>query len=276
VGKNQVFTLNSLLFGHYSSLRTPVHRLDPRVKLIWAIAVMAVLALTLDALVYVGITVYLIALIIISRLPRATILPAMKSFLLLFAITFTLHVLFAPPGGRVFLEFIGIKISSLGIQNGILYSYRIFLFLMTAALMNLTASPVEMTDGIMRLLRPLRLIRVPVNEISVMIFIALRFIPILSDEARTIRAAQLSRGLRPAKGLVDRVRSVIPLLLPLFLGAVRRAEHLALAIESRGFRRDVTRTSLSVLRVGRVDVVFAAVSIVILSGLLILSGIVTQ
>jgi energy-coupling factor transport system permease protein len=269
-----MFTFNRLLFGRYKSLDTPIHRLDPRVKLIWTFAVMALLAFTLDALVYVGITVYLLTLAVMSRLPRENALPAAKSFLILFTITFVLHVLFAPSGGKVFFEIAGVKVSSLGVQNGLLYSYRIFLFLLTAMVANLTTSPVHMTDGIMKLIRPLRFIRVPVSEISVMIFIALRFIPILSDEARTIRAAQLSRGLRQGRGIIGRMRTVTPLLLPLFLGAIRRADHLALAIESRGYRKGVIRTSLTDLRISRADVLFAVSFVIITTGILLVSGMV--
>jgi energy-coupling factor transport system permease protein len=174
----------------------------------------------------------------------------------------------------VLFEIAGMKVSSSGVQNGLLYSYRIFLFLLTAMLANLTTSPVHMTDGIVRLLKPLRFIRVPVSEISVMIFIALRFIPILSDEARTIRAAQLSRGLRQGRGIIGHAKSVIPLLLPLFLGAIRRADHLALAIESRGYRRSVMRTSLNDLRISRADVLFAVSFVIITAGILLVSGMV--
>lgn len=271
-----MFTLNRLLFGQYKSLDTPIHRLDPRVKLIWTFAVMAVLAFTLDVFVYAGITVYLVALAIMSRLPKENTLPAVKSFLILFAMTFVLHVLFAPSGGKVLFEIAGVKVSSHGVQNGFLYSYRIFLFLLTAMIANLTTSPVHMTDGITKLIEPLRFIRVPVSEISVMIFIALRFIPILSDEARTIRAAQLSRGLKQGRGIIGRMRTVTPLLLPLFVGAIRRAGHLALAIESRGYRKGVMRTSLTDLSVRRPDVIFAAMFVVIFFGILFVRGMVTS
>jgi energy-coupling factor transport system permease protein len=271
----QVFTLNRFLFGQYKPSETLIHRLDPRVKLVWTVSVMAILAFTLDPSVYAGMTVYLLALVVIARLPKESILPAAKSFSLLFAITFLLHILFAPSGGRVYFEVAGVTVSSTGIRNGLLYSYRILLFLATAMIANLTTSPVRMTDGIVRLIKPLRLIRVPVSEIGVMIFIALRFIPVLSDEARTIRAAQLSRGLRPGRGIVGRARSTIPLLMPLFLGALRRAEHLSLAIESRGYRRGVIQTSLDTPYVGASDAAFALLSAAVLLGVVLLKGIVT-
>jgi energy-coupling factor transport system permease protein len=108
-----------------------------------------------------------------------------------------------------------------------------------------------------------------------MVYIALRFIPVLSGEARSIRAAQLSRGLVPGKGAVSRIRSSIPLLLPLFLGAIRRAEHLALAIESRGYRKGVLRTSLTSHRLGRADAVFAALAIIVFSAILLADRMIT-
>lgn len=274
-GMVSMFTLNRLLLGQYKPADTPIHRLDPRVKLIWALVMMAILALTLDAVVYIGMTVYLIILIVVSRLPKESLLPAVKSFIMLFAITFLLHILFAPPGGRVYFTVLGVEVSSHGVSNGFFYSYRILLFLMTATLANLTTSPVSMTNGIIELIKPLRYLRVPVGEVSVMVFVALRFIPILSEEARMIRAAQISRGLEPGRGFVSRFRSIIPFVLPLFLGALRRSEHLALAIESRGYRKGVMRTSLTVLRTGRVDLIFGATSIACISLFMILSGMVS-
>ena len=236
------------------------------------LAIMAIVAFTLDGVLYFGLALYLVILTGLARLPRNGILPILKTFLLLFAITFILHILFAPPGGKIYFSIAGVKVSSLGVQNGLLYSFRIFLFLMVAALVNLTTSPADMTDGMFRLIKPLRLIRVPVSEISMMLFIALRFIPILADEVNTIRAAQLSRGLKPGKGPVGRIKSIIPLLMPLFLVAIRRADHLALAIESRGYKKGIMRTSLRDFRLGRIDLTFMIVSITILVVLIIISG----
>lgn len=269
-----MFSFNRLLFGQHKSLDTPVHRIDPRAKIIWMLAMMALLAFSLDPIIYAGLTLYLLILLIISRLPMSNLLPALKSFLLLFLITFVLHVLFAPGGGDVYFTMVGIEVTSIGIENGLLYSYRILLFLMVGTVANLTTSPVMMTEGFLRLLKPLRALRIPITEISMMVFIALRFIPVLTDEARAIRAAQIARGLSQGKGPVARVKSVIPLLLPLLLGAVRRAEHLALAIESRGYRKGVMRTSLHVPMFRGADAVFLLTTASAIVGLIALSRVI--
>lgn len=252
-----MFDFNTVIIGQYRPLDTPIHRLDPRIKIIWAVAIMALVAFTLDPLVYGILTVYLATLTIIARVPFSRLMFVVKTFLLLFAITLALHILFTEPSGRIYTRIWGVAISSHGLQNGLLYSYRIFLFLLVASLLNMATSPIDMTDGLLRLIRPLRKLHVPVGEIAMMIFVALRFVPILSEEARTIRAAQLSRGLRPARGPIGRIRSTVPLILPLFAGAVRRADHLAIAIESRGYRRGVDRTSFTQFRPGCGDGIFA-------------------
>jgi energy-coupling factor transport system permease protein len=270
-----MFSFNRLLFGQHKSLDTPVHRIDPRAKILWTLAMMALLAFSLDPVIYGGLTVYLLILLILSRLPIRSLLPALKSFLLLFLITFILHVLFAPGGGNVYFTLAGIEVTSVGVENGLLYSYRILLFLMVATVANLTTSPVTMTEGLLRLLKPLRALRVPVAEISMMVFIALRFIPVLTDEARAIRASQIARGLSQGRGPVARIRSVIPLLLPLLLGALRRAEHLALAIESRGYRKGIMRTSLHVPVFSCGDAVFLLVATLAIIGLIVLNGVIS-
>jgi len=251
-----MFDFNSVLTGQYRPLDTPIHRLDPRVKILWTVAMMALMAFTLDPVFYGALTVYLALLTLLARISPARLMTIIKTFLLLFGITFVLHILFSEPAGRIYVRIGGIAISSHGLQNGLLYSYRIFLFLLVASLVNLTTSPIDMTDGLLKLIRPLRKLYVPVGEIAMMIFVALRFVPILSEEVRTIRAAQLSRGLKPARGPIGRIRSTVPLILPLFAGAVRRADHLAIAIESRGYRRGEARTSFTEFRLQTADGIF--------------------
>jgi len=260
----QMFDFNSVLIGQYRPLDTPIHRLDPRIKIIWTVVVMALVAFTLHPVLYAALTVYFALLTLLARISPTRLMTVIKTFLLLFGVTFVLHILFSEPVGRIYVRIGGIAISSHGLQNGLLYSYRIFLFLMAASLVNLTTSPIDMTDGLLRLIKPLRKLHVPVGEISMMVFVALRFVPILSEEVRAIRAAQLSRALRPARGPIGRIRSTVPLILPLFAGAVRRADHLAIAIESRGYRRGVGRTSFTEFRLQTADGVFALIFVVLI------------
>jgi len=261
-----LFNLNSVLIGQYRHGDTVIHKVDPRFKIIWTIIIMAVIAFTLDLVVFAGLTVYLIVLFALAKISPRRILPVLKMSILLFLITFILHVVFAEPGGTVYLSIWGMDVSSKGLTNGLMYSYRIFLFLLSAAVLNLTTSPLDISDGLLRLIRPLRHLRIPVNDISMMLFIALRFIPVLSDEARTIHAAQVSRGMKVREGPMGRFKSLLPLMLPMLVGVVRRAEQLAIAIESRGYRSETLRTSFREFRVAGRDVVFGLTLVVVLAG----------
>jgi energy-coupling factor transport system permease protein len=265
-----MFDFNSLLFGQYRPSNTLIHRLDPRTKILWTVAVVSIVAFSLDMPLYAGLTVYLVILISLARISASRLLPVFKASLLMFAITLLLHLLFSEPSGKLLFKIGSVEFTIGAFENGLKYSYRIFLLLMTMAVVNFTTSPIDLADGLLRLLAPLRLIRVPVSEIGMMVFVALRFVPVLADETRSIRAAQLSRGLKLAGGPIGRIRETMPLILQLFAGAVRRADYLAIAIESRGYQRGTYRTSLKAFRLRRGDYVFAGVLIILVALLVML------
>ncbi len=250
--------------GHFQHRDSFIFEVDPRVKLIWTLALMAVTAFMLSTYLYAGLTVYLLALFAVSRLPWSRLMPALRIFLTMFVVTFLLHIMFGRGGGTVYFQVAGIEISSMGIHDGLLYSYRILLFMLIAAISDMSTSAIDMTDGILRLIKPLKHLRVPVGEIATMLFVALRFVPVLTDEARTIRMSQTARGLRTGGGLLTRIRSARLLVMPLMMGAVRRAYNLALAIESRGYRVGAIRSSMREFRLTWRDAVFVTVTVICL------------
>ena len=146
-----------------------------------------------------------------------------------------------------------------GLESAALFTLRLATLVTAAALLTLTTSPLELTDGLERLLRPLRRLRVPSHELAMMISIALRFIPVLAEEAERLQKAQMSRGAEFGGGPVRRARKLVPLLLPLFVSAFARADRLAVAMEARGYRGE-GRTSYRQLRLGRLDAAAGAVS----------------
>jgi energy-coupling factor transport system permease protein len=259
-----MFSLDGFLSGQFRDTASPIQRLDPRVKLAWAVGMMLVVAFTLDPLTYATLTVYLITIIFLCRIPFSRVIPQLRGLALLFAITLVLHLLFTEPEGSVYLRVGAVVISEKGLTNGLLYSYRVFLFLLTALALNISTSPVELSDGLVRLLGPLRSLRVPIDDLGMMLFLALRFVPVMAEEAAAIRDAQMSRGARRAKGFVGRIKALIPLVLPLLVSSVRKAHYLALAIQSRGYRPGCRRTSLRVYKLGTGDAVFMTSSIVFL------------
>jgi len=253
------------------NIESVIARIDSRVKFLWTVAVMGLLAFILDPVVYAGITLYLVILLAVARIRIREIARDLRAFLLLFLLTFILHILFTPSVGDVLFKVWRVEVTDEGIYRGALYSYRVLLFLLVMSVSARTTTSIEMADGIMRLIKPFRKIGVPVGDISMMIFVALRFIPLLREEAGMIRLAQISRGMTMGRGLFGRIRSSIPIIVPLMLGALRRAESLALAVESRGYRRGTIRTSMIEFKLGRSDFIFAISGICVIASCFVIT-----
>jgi len=245
-----------LLVGRYVDRDTPIHRLDPRTKIIWLAVYVSLIALMLEAIAYVSLALYAIVLISVARLNARELRTIVVTAIPLALITFALHILFAGSSGRAVVEWGVLTVGEEGLVSALLYSSRIGLFLMGTAVVNLTTRPTEFADGLSMLLRPFQALKIPVNDISLMVFVALRFIPLIVEEASTIRMAQISRGHVFGRGPIARVRSLVPIVIPLMTNSVRRAETLALAIESRGYRRGAQRSSIYTYTLGRPDVIF--------------------
>jgi energy-coupling factor transport system permease protein len=241
-----------------------VHSLDPRAKIV-ATAVLAVGLFLIDSttgLLFVAAA--LVALVAASHIPVRTFLRLLRPVLFIVALTVTFQVLFSREGSVV-LEWGFLEIHSGGLRLGFFLALRIFLLVGAAGLLTATTAPVALADGIEDLLSPLERVRFPAHEVAMMMTIALRFIPTLGDEAEKIRGAQAARGADFSEGgPVRRARSLIPVLVPLTVGAFRRADELAEAMESRGYRGGEGRTRYRELRFRTRDALALAVSVLIL------------
>ncbi|PWU67442.1 energy-coupling factor transporter transmembrane component T family protein [Gracilibacillus dipsosauri] len=242
-----------MVIGQYVPSRSPLHLLDPRFKLLFIFGFVFIVFLANNAASYALLTIYSFSFIILSRLHIRYVLKGIAPiwFFILFSLLF--HLFFTKEGELLYqLGFISIYDG--GLIKGVTISLRFLLLIMVTSLLTLTTTPMEITDGIEALLKPLKKWKVPVHELALMISISLRFIPTLMDELEKISKAQASRGVDFKTGSwKSRIYAVIPLLVPLFISAFKRAENLAIAMEARGYRGDVGRTKLRKLQMTKLD-----------------------
>lgn len=197
-------------------------------------------------------------LCVVSKVPVRMFLKNLKPFWLLFLATFAIH-LFVTEGKSIF-KFAFVNVTQEGFYNGLLYTTRLVILLTFATLLTLTTEPIELTDGLERILLPLRKFKIPVHEFTMMVMLALRFIPILIDEAERIKRAQISRGASLTGNFFERLKKLpdflLPMVMPLFVSSFRRAEMLAIAMELRNFMGGTSRTHYNQLQFKREDLIF--------------------
>jgi energy-coupling factor transport system permease protein len=240
--------LKEITIGQFLPGDSVIHRLDPRIKILLAVAQLVLVFLIQSLYGFAVFFVYIIATTLVARVPVAYLLKGLKPMLFVLTFTFIINIFFYAKGETLF-EWWVIKITDDGLKTAVFMAVRLVLLVVSTSLLTLTTSPLKLTDGIERLLSPLKVIRFPAHEIAMMMSIALRFIPTLMEEANKIMNAQKARGADfDTGGLIKRAKSLIPLLVPLFLSAFRRADELALAMESRCYRGGEGRTRMSVLR----------------------------
>jgi len=234
--------LGDIALGKYVPGSSILHGLDPRTKLLavmlWMTAALASHGVAPSA----TFCVFIIAAACLSRLPGSLFLKNLRSFLWLLMMTVLLHAFMTPGNLLWHVPWLDLNITHEGLQAAAIFTLRLGAVVTTAALLTLTTSPLELTDGIERLLRPFRRIGVPAHELAMMVSIALRFIPVLAEEAERLQKAQMARGAEFSGHPVARARKLVPLLVPLFLSAFARADRLAIAMEARGYRGGQGRT----------------------------------
>ncbi len=260
---------NFMIIGQYVPGNSFIHRLDPRTKIITIFFFVIFVFFANNVWSYSLLTAYTLLVVIITRVPVRFILKGLTPVWFLIAFTMLLH-LFLTKQGPVVFEIFSISIHQEGINQGLIISLRFFLLVLMTSLLTLTTTPIDITDAIESILHPLKRFRVPVHELALMMSISLRFIPTLMQETEKISKAQASRGVDFRTGsLKERLKAVIPLLIPLFVSAFKRAEELAMAMEARGYRGGEGRTKLRELSYGRNDIVSFIFFIVVIGILFI-------
>jgi len=245
--------LTNITIGQYYPADSPVHSLDPRFKLVSALAFIILLFLVKNFWGFIFSAACIFAVIKISRVPPLFLLRGLRGILFILLFTAALNIFFTP-GNTVLFQFHALTITLEGLTLAGTMGVRLCLLIIGSSLLTLTTSPIELTDAIEYLLKPLKRVGVPAHEIAMMMTIALRFIPTLMEEMEKIMKAQSARGADfDTGGIIKRARSLIPLLAPLFISSFRRADELAMAMEARCYRGDVNRTRMKVLKLSRLD-----------------------
>lgn len=251
--------LKDITIGQYVPGESQIHRLDPRTKIITLSLYMTGLFLSNDLRGYAIVTFFTIAIVMLSQIPVRMLIRGIKPLWIILVLTVSLHFFMTP--GDVIWKFGFLKITSQGFRQGIFMAIRLIYLVTITSLLTLTTTPIALTDGIESVLKALF---VPVaHELAMMMTIALRFIPTLIEETEKIMKAQMARGADFENGgMLARAKSLIPLLVPLFLSSFRRADELAMAMEARCYRGGENRTRMKQLVMSRRDyVAFAATAL---------------
>ena len=262
--------LKDITLGQYFPGNTPAHKLDPRTKILMVVLYIVALFCAKGIVTYGIMALCLVLCVRISKVGFKQLVKGLKPVLFIILFTCVLNLFFTP-GERNLVEWGIFKISDTGLENAVFMALRIMLLIMGTFLLTYTTSPISLTDGLESLLNGLKKFGVPVHEMAMMMSIALRFIPTLIEETDKIMSAQKARGADFESGnLIQKAKALIPILVPLFISAFRRADELATAMECRCYHGGEGRTKLHVLKYEGRDYVALAVSLLITAGVIVL------
>ena len=262
--------LKDITLGQYFPGNTVAHRLDPRTKILLVTLYIIALFSAKGLLGYMVMAATLAVCVKISKVGFKSLVRGLKPLVVIIAFTGILNIFFTP-AETYLLEWGILRISEKGIQNALFMVVRIMLLVMGTFLMTYTTSPIRLTDGLESLLGPLKRLRVPVHELAMMMAIALRFIPTLIEETDKIMSAQKARGADFESGnIFQKAKALVPILVPLFISAFRRADELATAMECRCYHGGEGRTKLHVLKYQRRDYIALTGGAVILALVVVL------
>ena len=236
--------LTEITLGQYFPGNSWIHRLDPRTKILATIIYIIAIFFADAPLSYGILTAFAALVILISSLPWLMVLKSLKPIWIIVILTMLIHM-FTAPGEHIIFTWKFLSVTQEGLDMGLKMAVRLVLLLLFSSVLTFTTSPIVLTDGIEHLLRPFKAVGVPAHELAMMMTIALRFIPTLLEETDRIMKAQTARGADFANGnMLQRVKNMLPLLVPLFISAFRRADELAVAMEARCYRGGEGRTRM--------------------------------
>lgn len=253
--------LKDITIGQYYPVESRVHKLDPRIKIISMLLFIISLFFVDSYTPFLFVIIYLAVVIKISKVPFHLIIKGIKPLKWILIITFIINLIFIP--GKIIFSLGIINITEEGLKTALMMAIRLVFLVMGTSMLTLTTSPIELTDGIENLLKPLAKIGIPAHEIAMMMTIALRFIPTLIEETDKIMKAQMARGADFESGnIINRAKNLVPLLIPLFINSFRRADELATAMEARCYRGGNGRTKFRQLKITSFDYIAMAFNII--------------
>ncbi len=264
--------ISDITLGQFFPGFSIIHKLDPRTKILVAMAFIAVVFVANNPASFLLLALFTVLLVLVSKISFSVILKGIKPIIFILIFTAIINIFFTAGEGEPLLAFWIIKIYKEGILRAVFMALRVILLIVgTSVLLTYTTSPISLTDGIESLLKPLKRIKVPVHLFAMMMTIALRFIPTLVEETEKIMNAQKSRGADFTTGsIVKRAKALIPILIPLFVSSFKRAEELATAMECRCYRGDVNRTKLVKLTFKGRDFAFLTMALVSITTFILL------
>ncbi|WP_449538501.1 energy-coupling factor transporter transmembrane component T family protein [Ferdinandcohnia sp. Marseille-Q9671] len=243
----------NIIIGRYIPGNSLIHQMDPRAKLLLIFFYVFIVFLANSVLTYALLGLYTLVIVLLTKVHIRYILSGLKPILWVILFTFILHIFLTKEGDLV-VDLGWLQIYEGGITQGIFISMRLLFLIIMTTILTLTSTPIEITDGMESLLAPFKKLGLPTHELALMMSISLRFIPTLMQETEKIMRAQAARGVEFTSGpLKDRMKAVVPLLIPLFIGSFKRAEELAIAMEARGYKGGEGRTKLRVLQWRMID-----------------------
>ena len=246
--------LSDITIGQYYPGNSLLHRLDPRTKIVLLLFFLAAIFAFASAAAYALLSALTLALMLASSVPLRMMVRSLRPLLWIILFTFLIHLLSTP--GEAVAKIWIFTVTREGIMQGFFISLRLVLLILLSSLLTFTTSPLALTDALEALLAPFRRVGVPAHELAMMMTIALRFVPTLIEETDRIMKAQQSRGADFAEGsILKRLRALVPILVPLFLSAFRRADDLAMAMEARCYHGGEGRTQMKALHFGGIDYV---------------------
>lgn len=261
--------LDKLILGRYLQGDSWIHKLDPRTKLLGTFAFVIIIFLANNWVTYGLLIAYTLIALLASKIKLSFFWQGIRPLIWVILFTVLLQILFTN-GGEVYFQWGFIQVTSDGIINAIFIFLRFVLIISFSTLLTLTTAPLQLTDAIESVMKPLRIFKFPVHEVALMLSIALRFVPTLMDEAQKIMNAQRARGVDFGEGnIFEQMKAIIPILIPLFVSSLNRAEDLATAMEARGYQGGEGRSKYRVLKYAKRDA-FAGISLVIITVLLFL------
>lgn len=261
--------LSDITIGQYSPGSSILHRLDPRTKVVLLFFYLVLIFVCRSAISYAILSALTFALMVLSKVPLRMMLRSLKPLWWIILFTFVIHV-FSTPGEELAKVWI-FSVTWEGIVQGFYVSLRLVLLILLSSLLTFTTSPLKLTDAMEALLAPFKRIGVPAHELAMMMTIALRFVPTLIQETDRIMKAQQSRGANFTDGsIAKRLRAFVPVLVPLFLSAFRRADDLAMAMEARCYRGGEGRTQMKALKITSIDYVAWGFTIVLIAAVIVL------
>ncbi len=239
--------LKDITIGQHYPTGSPIHKMDPRIKIIITFIYIISLFVVNNFVGYIFVLGFLLSAITVSKVPVMYIVKGLKPLMILIGITFMINIFMT--SGEVILRFGPFTVTEEGLYQAFFMALRLIFLVMGTSLLTLTTSPIALTDGIEHILNPFKRIGVPAHELAMMMTIALRFIPTLLEETDKIMKAQIARGADFESGnLISRAKGLVPLLVPLFISSFRRADELAMAMEARCYRGGENRTRMKELK----------------------------